>query len=217
MRIRKVLVATLFGAALTFGSSSQAAVLFQDSFDSDALTSALNFNSLANWTVSNGTIDYIRSGNYYINCVGGTGGCIDMDGSTGDAGRITSTATYALTAGVSYTLSGQVSGNQRGGTADGISLGLLDSITGDPLITFTNSLIASGASFGTRSVTVTYQTNRTVRLFFEGLGGDYYGVILDNVLFADDGSSTVVSEPGTALLAGLGLLLAAMHRRRIRG
>lgn len=173
MRIRKVLVATLFGAALTFGSSSQAAVLFQDSFD--------------------------------------------MDGSSGDAGRITSIATFTLTAGVSYTLSGQVSGNQRGAAADSISLGLLDSITGNPLIEFTYSSIASGASFGTQSTTVTFLKNQTVRLFFEGVGGDNYGVILDNVLFVDDGSSTAVSEPGTALLGGLGLLLAAMHRRRIRG
>lgn len=216
MSIRKAATAALFGTALTLASASQAATLFQDSFDSDSGSSTLNFNSLTNWTVSDGTIDYIRSGGYSITCSGGAGGCLDMDGSTSNAGRITSTATYSLTAGVTYTLSGLISGNQRGGAADALTMGVLDAGTGTSLTSFTWASIAAGASFSTQSLVFTVATNQTVRLFFEGLGGDDLGPILDNVLFVDDGGSTTVSEPGTLLLAGVGLMLAALGRRRAR-
>ena len=77
----------------------------------------MNFNGLINWTVSGGTIDYIRSGGFGIACVGGTGGCLDMDGSTGNAGRITSRQLFTFDSGVQYFIELMLSGNQRGAQA----------------------------------------------------------------------------------------------------
>jgi hypothetical protein len=215
MRIEKLLAAALFGAAMTLGSNSQATVLFQDNFNSDSASSALNFNSLVNWSVSDGTIDYVRSGGFGISCVGGTGGCIDMDGSTSNAGRITSLATYSLTAGVLYSLAGQISGNQRGGASDSITFGFVDAVTSAEIASGSTFGIASGAAFSTDGHSILLATDRIVRLYVEAGGGDNIGPILDNVVFSDD-RTRAVSEPGTVLLAGLGLLAAAALRRRAR-
>lgn len=213
MRIGKLLAATLFGAAMTLASTSQATVLFQDNFDSDSASTTLNFNSLGNWTVSDGTIDYIRSGDYGISCVSGTGGCIDMDGSTSNAGRITSVATYSLTGGVVYSFIGQVSGNQRGGSSDSITFGFIDAVTSADIVSGSTSGIASGSAYSTTGFSFVSATDRIVRLYIEAAGGDNIGPILDNVAFSDDRTGAV-SEPGTVLLAGLGLLAAAALRRR---
>lgn len=212
MSIRKFVVASLFGAGLAASAPGHAALLFQDSFDTDSATSVLNFAGLTNWTVSGGTIDYIRNGGFGISCVGGSGGCLDMDGSTGDAGRITSTATFNLTAGTLYTLSAQMSGNQRFSGSDQVSFGLIDTATNTTFAFATVTSIATDP-FSARNFGVISGSSRTVRLYFEGLGGDNLGMILDNVTFSDD-TTAGVAEPGTLLLVGLGLLGAALRRRR---
>lgn len=219
MAVKNLVLAALMGAALAAGASAQAAVLLQDDFDGDSASTVLNFNSLTNWTVSDGTIDYIRSGAYGIGCVGGTGGCLDMDGSTSNAGQITSSATFSLTAGVTYTLTAQISGNQRGGASDSLTLGLIDAATDASLSSFTLPPIDPGAAFsalGTYSLSITPVASTSVRVSFSGIGGDNIGPILDNVLFTDDTRPIPVSEPGTALLAGLGLLALALYGRRGR-
>lgn len=219
MTMKSLVFATLMGAGLALSASSQSAVLLQDDFDGDSGSTVLNFNSLTNWTVSDGTIDYIRSGGYGISCVGGTGGCLDMDGSTSDAGQITSSAIFPLTAGVTYTLTAQISGNQRGGASDSLTMGLIDPATDAWLVSITLPSIDSGAAFsavGVNSFSVTYFFNTSVRLSFSGIGGDNIGPILDNVLFTDNTQPVPVSEPGTALLAALGLLALALRGRRAR-
>src|SRR5690606_19958880 len=120
---------------------------------------------------------------------------------TGDAGRITSTATFNLVAGTLYTLSAQMSGNQRFSGSDQISFGLIDATTNATLAFATATSLATDP-FTTRNFGVISGSNVTVRLYFEGLGGDNLGMILDNVAFSDDTSASV-AEPGTLLLAGL--------------
>ena len=98
MNIKNCLrTATLAAAALA--GPAFAGVVFSDNFDSDRSSSALNFDSLLNWDVSEGTIDYIRNGGWGINCAGNSGGCLDMDGSTGNAGRITSKQSFSFASG----------------------------------------------------------------------------------------------------------------------
>ncbi|MCA3567466.1 hypothetical protein, partial [Bradyrhizobium sp.] len=121
--IRKALFAT---AALAAAAGAQAAPLFVDGFDGEnGNITALNYGSFAHFTVGDGTVDLIGTPNGYgIVCAGGAGACVDLDGSTGNAGALTSTP-LALTAG-SYTLSFDLSGNQRGGSDDTVEVSVGD-------------------------------------------------------------------------------------------
>lgn len=207
--LKSFVVAAAFVATIA-GAPAQAAIIFSDNFDADNATSALNFNALLNWTVEDGTIDYIRSGGFGISCVGGTGGCLDMDGSTANAGRILSTQVFTLDPGVTYTLSLDVSGNQRGGASDAFSFGFWD---GAPFSSVSISAISPAQSFTTYAFALTVTSTETVRLFVEGAGGDNIGVILDNVVFSDD-QAAQAPEPASLLLMGVALMGAARVRRR---
>ena len=73
MRHFKTLIVAGIAALSLISFPTQAAtVLFQDNFNTDSAGSVLNFNALNNWTVSNGSIDYIRNGGFGISCAGAT-------------------------------------------------------------------------------------------------------------------------------------------------
>lgn len=193
--------ATLLPAAL-LSLTAQAGVIFQDDFNAEAGAegaSALNYTSFSNWTVSEGTVDVVASGNYSIGCAGGDGKCVDLDGSTGNAGILRSIA-LTLDPGT-YTLSFDISGNQRGHADDSMVVtlgGFLDE-------TFTLSASDPWQTI-IRSITVTAET--TDYLVFNHDGGDNIGILLDNV--------SLVPEPGTLALIGLGLISLGGARFRIQ-
>lgn len=190
--------ATLLPAAL-LSLTAQAGVIFQDDFNAEAgaeEASALNYTSFSNWTVSEGTVDVVASGDYSIGCAGGDGKCVDLDGSTGNAGILRSIA-LTLNPGT-YTLSFDISGNQRGHADDSMVVtlgGFLDE-------TFTLSASDPWQTI-IRNITVTAET--TDYLVFNHDGGDNIGILLDNV--------SLVPEPGTLALLGLGMLALGASRR----
>ncbi|HUE85077.1 MAG TPA: transposase, partial [Vicinamibacterales bacterium] len=95
-------------------------VVFQDTFDSNA--AGLN-STPSGWTVSDGTVDIIASGSFGISCAGGSGVCIDMDGSTGDAGVMTTNSVFTNSGAASFwTLEFDVSGNQRTSGSDSMAV-----------------------------------------------------------------------------------------------
>ncbi|HEY0878114.1 MAG TPA: PEP-CTERM sorting domain-containing protein [Zeimonas sp.] len=207
--------ALLFTAAIAFSAPSQSALLFSDDFDDDSATTVLDFNGLVHWNVVDGTVDYIRSGDFGIQCLGGTGGCIDLLGSQGTAGRLVSRQSFQLSPDVAYILSAQVSGNQRNAASNEFTLGFVDADTG--------ALIASGTSFGILPTQPFEEQGLgfitgdplEVRLFFESAGTNNVGPILDGVTFAD---LTSVPEPGALTLFALGLAaLGALPTRRRPG
>jgi hypothetical protein len=207
--LKSAAVAVALTAALA-SAPAHAGIIFQDNFDSDNAASALNFNSLLNWTVDRGTIDYIRSGGFGINCVGGAGGCLDMDGSTGDAGRITSKQSFTLTPGVNYFIDVTLSGNQRGGADDNVVIGMVDANGNE----FDLSIgpLSPNAPFATFGGTFVFQPG-SWKMYVEGIGGDNIGAILDNYVLRDD-REVSVPEPATMLLFSLGLLVAGAARSR---
>jgi hypothetical protein len=106
----------------------------------------LSFNSLISWTVGDGTVDHIRSGGFGINCVGGsTGGCLGMDGSTSNAGRIIGRQLFMFDSGVQYFIDLALSGNRRGGAVDSVIFGLIRE-TDRLLVAGFAGPIASGAA-----------------------------------------------------------------------
>jgi hypothetical protein len=178
-----------------------AAPTFFDSFDGEnGGVSKFNYIGFANWTVSNGTVDLI--GNAWYDFQPGNGLYVDLDGSTRDAGKITSVpidlvqGTYEL----SFDLAGNLRDYDEVDTATvQVDLGnLLDKVYSlpkdAPFTRFTETLMVSGPT--------------TVTLSFEGSGGDNVGMLLDNV------AVNVIPAPGALMLGGLGVGIAGWLRRR---
>jgi hypothetical protein len=196
-----------FCAVALLSVGANAGIIFQDNFDLEAgaaNSSSLNYTTFGNWTVSEGTVDVVANSNGWgITCAGGSGKCVDLDGSTGNAGILTSSL-LSLGAGT-YSLSFDVSGNQRGGAADSFTLAL-----GGFLNESFNFAPTSPWQTVTRTFTVLGDSANSI--IFNHAGGDNIGIMLDNVSL----SKVDVPEPTTLLLFALGLIGLGFARRNAR-
>ena len=85
-------------AAIFLASSAGAVTLYSNNFNTEnggAGASRLNIGgigggSLTGLTVTAGSVDLVRTPDYGITCAGGSGSCLDLDGSTNQAGEVTS-------------------------------------------------------------------------------------------------------------------------------
>lgn len=186
--------------------SASADVIFEDNFDSEAAPGAsiLDYNSFGQWTVSEGTVDLISSGGFGISCAGGSGKCVDLDGSNNNAGVLTSSL-LNLTAG-NYALSFDISGNQRNGSSDS----LLVTLSG-----FVNEVfeLAGGAPWTSITRYFALDTANSGAIAFSLSGGDNVGIILDNVVLQSI-ERVEVPEPSSFMLLMLGLLGLVLARRK---
>jgi len=177
-------------------------VLLSDDFNAESV--GLNYNSFANWNVTDGTVDLIGVGSSW-NWFPAYGRYVDMDGSTGNAGKMTTQAVFDFEPGYEYTLSFDLAGNQRPGHPPSdtvivqVALGSIlnksySLTTYDPFTTFTEAFTVGAPTSGSLS--------------FDGVGGDNVGMLLDNV------SLTVVPVPGAVLLGVLGLGAVGLKLRK---
>lgn len=194
-----------FMLALAVAGTAHAAVLLSDSFNAEnGGNGALNYAAFANWTVSNGSVDLC--GNGFCDMLPGNGLYVDMDGSTGNAGKLTSSATYSLTPGTTYTLSFDLAGNQRTATGDTVTVQVAMGSVFSEVFS-----LATFAPFTTFSRSFTVASATVATLSFEGSGGDNVGMLLDDVVFA-----SAVPAPSTLALLGVALALGAFARGRRR-
>jgi hypothetical protein len=179
---------------LVFGISGfgHATLLFEDDFNTvNGGVGALNYAGFTKWTVSGGTVDLI--GNGYFDFQPGYGLYIDMDGSTGNAGKMTSNA---------INLAGNFRNSAQESVTVQVALGSL----------FDNAYsLTQNAPFTTFTEVFAVGSDQLVSISFEGAGGDNIGMLLDNVRL----ETASVPEPATFLLLGLGVMGLAGCSRRI--
>ena len=180
--------------------------------DFDSITTSQVNTAPTGWTTVFGTVDSIHNGDFGIHCVGNLGGCVDLDGSTHQAGPLITSGTFNLAAGHTYRLSAEISGNQLGAVPNNLIFGFANTFN-VPLAAQTILGIASTSPFTLYSVLFTPTTAVSVEVFFyDILGTDNQGPILDDVSVTD----TAVPLPAAAWLMLSGLAaLGAVARRRI--
>lgn len=196
--------AFLTGAALAVSSTAaSAAIVFQDNFDTEALE--LNA-SLDNWDVTAGAVDVIGDG--FFDFLPGNGRYLDMDGTSSAAGTIFTKTTFSFLAGITYTLSFDLAGNNR-------SAGVADIAPGfDKIVAAINGNILTANAwwqqpFATYTLTFTPGASFSSKISFQGFGADFQGPLLDNVVLS------AVPVPAAVWLLGSALLgLIGISRRR---
>jgi len=194
MKLRSIVAA----AALLAVTGAQAVEIFSDDFD--AAIEGLSIVPTG-WTVTDGTVDVV--GTVFPLCEG-TGLCVDLDGSSGDAGVLS--RNFNLQGGVLYTLSFDVAGSQRGSVDD------VEVRFGSAVLNLDD--IASATPNTTHTLNFTPAADGSYAVSFANAGGDNLGAILDNV--AINGAVQAIPEPETyaLMLLGLGALAQAVRRRR---
>ena len=202
--IRDVLKPTallLAGGLACFSFQASAAIVFQDNFDAEGPGSILSYSGFSNWNVSAGDVDIIAHLGFSIGCAGGAGSCVDMDGTTGQAGTLTS---LPLIGPGSYIFSFDVSGNQRRNPADSMTVTF-----GDLNETIT---LSAADPFQTITRNVTVGAGGSNIVFAHGnIGQDQLGLILDNVLVQT--SETVsIHAPGALAFLTFGIFFLARRR-----
>lgn len=181
--------------------NAQAAIIFSDDFEAEAF--GIN-TTLDNWDITDGTIDVVGPSSFGLSC-NGSSKCLDLDGSSNNAGRI-ETELLSLNLTGTHSLSFDLSGNQRGGANDTVQVfigaTLLDTIT-----------LAPSAGFSTHTLLFNVPSATNTRIIFDHAGGDNFGLILDNVVLR---GPTGVPEPMTLSLLGAGLIgIGGLRRRRV--
>ena len=202
MFFRKMHLLLLAGAA--FACSASATVLPNDFDSENGGAPVLNYYGFADWTVSKGAVDLI--GNGYFVSFPGNGLYVDLAGSIGQFGAITTKATYASG---TYKVTLGLGGSIYAGIADGatISWG-----------TGSQDFVLPGLATNTYVFDVTLTSAERFTITDDGLTGNgNIGATLFGFNVVPVEQNIPAPEPLTLSLFGAGLAgLGALRRRSDR-
>jgi hypothetical protein len=214
--MRRSILAAAFAVTLA-AMPAQAATIFFDDFNAEnGGVELFNYSTFANFTVSNGTVDLLGGGGPF-DLLPGNGMYVDLDGTTQDAGVMTS-GVFNLAAG-DYQLIFDMAGSQRGSNDTALITAFGALSTNYVTLALT---LGTGFPFTTFTLDFTLAAADAVQFSFAGNagnpGGDNIGLLLDDVRLDNVSvvDPTPVPEPGTLALMGAGLLFAAREVRRRR-
>jgi hypothetical protein len=197
-------ILTAFTAVVLASAGAAGAVTaIDDDFSGYSSTTVLNApDSLFGgaWATTDGTVDYLVSGSSFGDLCRGDTACIDLDGSTGDAGVF---STGSPVDPGTYLLSFKLYGSSRGSTDD-VTVSL-----GDYLNTFT---IASDGLEEVTDALVTVGAAGSL-LSFSNAGGDNLGALLTSVRLTSEDTAVIPLPAGFPLLLGALAVLGALRRR----
>ncbi|MEE8526203.1 MAG: PKD domain-containing protein, partial [Thermoanaerobaculia bacterium] len=157
-------------------SEGSGVVVFEETFDGEnSGLGQLSYSSFERWEVSDGSVDLI--GNDFFDFLPDNGLFLDLDGTSGDAGTLRSRSLIALTPG-RYQLRFGLAGSRRGGS-DTVIIRLGDLLEETIQLPWDAPLTTFSLPFSVEGLTAAV-------LEFEHLGGDNVGLLLDDVVMADE-------------------------------
>lgn len=230
----KLILGSAVAATLALAGAANAVVVVSNDFElENGGASFINYTGFSNLFVTAGSVDLVATGDFGIVCAGGSGTCVDMDGSTFASGRL-DTGSYAFNAGDTVTFTWDLSGNQRSSAQDDFSGGF---VFGDLTLVSSYSILGAwgnvlissnvmsyGIGTGTgilgdtpfQSYGIQFVAGQagTVSTYLETVGNDNFGPIADNLVL--DITPGTVPEPASwaLMIGGFGLVGAALRRHR---
>lgn len=204
--MNRALIAVAFAIALVSTESANAVPIFFDDFNSTT-TQALNQTVFTNWTVTSGSVDVIGDGGSFAFLPPGNGNYVDLDGSTGAPGTITTKMIFGAG---SYVVAFDLAGSQGGANN-------VDPTAKTTEIAFSIGGVTQSLTLNSTDPLHTYSymftTTAPGQLSFSDLAGgnNNVGNLLDNV------SVAAVPEPATWAMMLLGFLGIGFlgYRRRL--
>ena len=203
MRLRTSLVLSV-GLLLPASGFCSPIIVFQETFDE--LTGQAAVTSAGGFTATVGNVDIVGPG-YFPNLCNTSplsDNCADLDGSV--QGTISS-GSFAFLPGFTYTLSFDLVGSQRGNTTSTL-------VTLGSIYSHTFTLASRDFTDGIVSLPFSVLAPTNAALIFASQTSGNIGSVLDNILITEV-SGVTTPEPATLGLAGLGLCLFGLARRRI--
>jgi hypothetical protein len=162
------------GACSAWMNHPPAVLLAEDFNQENDVRYELNYTRFAQWTVADGTVDLVGTPPFDDFLPVSQGMYVDLDGSTHDAGTLESRTAFDLPRG-RYQLTFKLAGTPRPEQpANTVIISLDDAY--EETIT-----LESYAPLQTYTKTITVRRDTRARLRFQHLGGDNYGILLDDI------------------------------------